>query len=161
MRNLHVGCVGLVLLLVGFGTHSRAQADMPAEGQLKLVVDAGSETMFVVGNSARGVSGLQIISPLGGLHEAVTNPALLDFVISSDIQFYAEGAFSGRSLDGIADLSGAYNFQMGAQDLEFKYTDIITSDTYVGLIEYTIPEPSALLLSVLGIFGLCCGRRRA
>ena len=153
----------ILLLLAVFLTltsGSMVRADMPADGELTLIVDSVNHTMTVVGNNASGVSGLQITSLAGGLMDTVSSPGLLDFVISSQKQFYAEGSFSGRTLDGPADLSSVYDFQLGLQDLEFKYSEIESTLENTGSIQYVIPEPSTAVLLLMGSFAWNLRRRR-
>jgi len=155
-------CVVVFILLgVAAIVASNVRAEMPGEGELKLFVDHGSETTWVLGNNASDLSSLQIISPAGGLR-VVSTASLFDVVIASQLQFYAEGSLlETESLDGQAELRGVYDFQKGAQDLEFKYTYFTNDVTRLGHVEYAIPEPSSLVLALVGTLWLCLTRRRS
>jgi len=160
MRQARFCAVGLIWLVVGAVMAANVRADMPGDGELMLLVDSMSETMWVLGNNASDLSSLQITSPAGGLR-LVSTASIFDVVISSQLQFYAEGSLLGtESLDGQAELRGVYDFQKGARDLEFKYTHFTNNVTSIGSIDYAIPEPSSMMLAFVATLSLCLRRQR-
>jgi len=93
---------------------------------------------------------------------ATDDPSVLQVVVGNETSNWAEVAFGleeDRADGTVFDIPAIYDLTVDARDLEFTSTGS-NPDKRWDTIYYVIPEPTTLILSVVGLCGLLAFGRR-
>ena len=146
---------------LGVEVTSTGEAEPVADpGEVDLIVDIATGEVKIDANNA-SINGFQITSVAGTLvaQDPFGSPIVLQFLVGTDATFYSEAALVGNMpLNGETSLGALYDLLVGAQDINFTYTQKGVLQPFIGNVIY-VPEPASLVLVFAG--GLLALRRRS
>ena len=132
--------------------------DAAMPGELALEVNVDSQKVRLVGNGLTDLVSYQILSRGSSLKPSV-GPFLMDIMLGSSAEFFAEAIIVGTVFNGTFDITPVYDFAADKKDLEFSYAVLSQLDPIVGEVSY-VPEPASWMSMAIGILGAVVIRRR-